>query len=117
MQLLKDLQDQIDKIWEPVLCPVRTPVSDDLLGSQYISVGMDSIYKRHDEVLSSFDNKELIFSTFIKINERMKSLINFRQSSIYGLKDSYTPKKFINQFRTKTLQSKRKLENADSNWI
>ena len=105
MQLLKELQEQIDKIWEPVLCPIRTPICDELLGPQYISVSMESVYKRHDDVLESFDNKQLVFTTFTKINERMKSLINLRNSSAYGIRDSGSPKKFINDFRMKTIQS------------
>jgi hypothetical protein len=105
MQLLKELQEQIDKIWEPVLCPIRTPICDDLLGPQYISVSLDSVYKRHDEIIESFDKKELVFTTFTKINERMKSLINLRKSSVYGIRDSGSPKKFINEFRMQTSKS------------
>jgi hypothetical protein len=102
----KEFQEEIDRIWEPVLCPIRTPICDDLLGPQYISISLESVYKRHDEIIESFDKKELVFTTFVKINERMKSLINLRQSSAYGIRDSGSPKKFINEFRMKTTQSK-----------
>lgn len=105
MQLLKDLQEQIDHIWEPVLCPVRTQVHEELLGPQYISIDTNRVYKREDGMLKSFDGQDLVFSTFIKVNERMKSLVQYRESSIYKLRNSNSPKKIINDFRIDHLQS------------
>jgi hypothetical protein len=106
MQLLKDLREQIDRIWEPVLCPVRTPIHEEMLGQQYMSLSQDVVYKRDDGILESFDKKKLVFSTFVRVNESMKSLVQFRQSSIYGTQTSFSPKKVINDFRANNIKSK-----------
>lgn len=116
MQLLKDLQEQIDRIWEPVLCPMRTPISEDLLGPPYSTLSSDSVYKRHDDTLKSFDNKELVFTVYIKINEHMKSLVYTRQSSMYGGLNSDSTSRFANQFRANTLLST-SFKNATSNLL
>jgi hypothetical protein len=103
MQLFEELKQQIDKVWEPVLCPVRTPISQDLLGGEYVSLNTDIMFRRHDQKLKTFDQHDLEFSLYLKINDRLRSIINLKQSSDFMNPDGLNH--LQNDFQIDTLQS------------
>ena len=106
MQIIKDLQDQIERAWEPILKPPRTPLSNDILGYKYVNVGEEAVFKRHDDTFTSFDDLKLHYTCYFKINERLKSLVIFQKSSIYNSIRRSTFKDIRNDFQIKTLKGK-----------
>jgi hypothetical protein len=80
MDIIEELQKQIDKVWEPVLCPVRTSVSNELLGGEFVSVSEEALYKRHDDHITTIDGYKLIFTTYLKVNDQLRANISMRSS-------------------------------------
>lgn len=80
MEFFEQFKQQINKIWEPVLCPTRTPISNDELGAEFVSINSDCIFKRHDQQISTFDGEFLNFTIYLKINEHLRSIISLRSS-------------------------------------
>ena len=103
MQLLEELKHQINRVWEPVLCPLKTPINNDLLGGEFVSVDQNRMFRRHDQRIKSFDNHYLEFSTYLKINNRLSSIINLKTSSDFFGSDSIN--KVENEFKVDSIKS------------
>lgn len=59
MDLISDFESAVERIWEPVLKPPRTPVSNDLLGFNFVYTENERIYRRKDFKLKTFDHLKL----------------------------------------------------------
>jgi len=67
MDLISNIDEAIDKIWEPVLKPPRTQVSNDLLGFGYVYTENERIYKRVDKTIRTFDNLQIKFTCYLRL--------------------------------------------------
>lgn len=89
MNIIEKLKNQISRVWEPVLCPVRTPICNELLGGEFVSVSSDSLYMRHDDHIETPDHKCLFFSTYLKTNDRTQSSLARQDDP--ASRDSWSP--------------------------
>lgn len=68
MNILNDIEDSFDQIWKSVLKPSRTPVSNDDLGFKYVFTLNENIYRRQDDTFKSFDNLQLRYTCYLKMD-------------------------------------------------
>lgn len=86
MNLWKELQEKYDRVWEPILKPLRKPVLNDVLGSHFITTSNEKIYRRVDSSFRTFDNLEMIFTCFLRVDRRLSNVVVKRgRSSFYNL--------------------------------
>jgi hypothetical protein len=69
MEIFQNFENSLDKIWQPVLKPPRTPVSNDILGFRYLYTLNDNIYRRQDGTFKTFDNLTLRFTCYLKLKK------------------------------------------------
>ena len=105
MKFLKEVQEQIDKVWEPVLKPPRTEISNDLLGYKFITVNNETTYKRADLSYKTFDNSKLIMTCYFQIDMRLKSIFNVKKSSLYGRFNNASRVEVSNEFKAPNIAS------------
>lgn len=99
MNLWKELQDKYDRVWEPILKPNRKPVLNDALGSHFITTQNDKIYRRIDSTFRTFDNLELIFTCFVKVDRRLSNVVIKKgKSSFYNLSNINIKNNVQNEF-------------------
>ena len=67
MDLIYSLKGETERIWEPVLKPKKKPIINDQMGFGYLHAKNEQIYKRHDDCTVSFDNQQLVFTSFLRI--------------------------------------------------
>ena len=67
MELLSGMESTIDRIWEPVLKPPRTMISQDLLGYNYVYTEDERIFKRKDITTRTFDNLKLMMTCYLRL--------------------------------------------------
>jgi hypothetical protein len=69
MELLSGMESTIDRIWEPVLKPPRTLISQDLLGYNYVCTEDERVYKRKDITTRTFDNLKLTMTCYLRLQK------------------------------------------------
>ena len=69
MDLIEGMEESIERIWEPVIKPPRTPVSNDILGYKYIHTENGQVYRRKDMTLRTFDNLKLVYTCYFRLKK------------------------------------------------
>ena len=69
MNILNSLEYSLDNLWQNVLKPPRTPICNDILGLKYSYTLNDNIYRRQDGKFKTFDNFEIRYTVYLKLNK------------------------------------------------
>jgi hypothetical protein len=74
MNILQNIEESLKYIWKPVLNPLRRPICNDQLGTNYTYSNDGNFFKRLDGTLRTFDNFEITFTCYLRIKDIEKVL-------------------------------------------
>jgi predicted alpha/beta-fold hydrolase len=81
MNLLNEINETSDKLWEPVLKPSRKPICNEVLGMNLIHTKTKVLFQRWDSHFRSYDNTQIEMTCYMKVEESLEELLQKKQPS------------------------------------